>query len=51
MLNELDNVPLEEISARLGHADTTTARVYVEGLNRNTQRARKQTDDTFEKLA
>jgi integrase len=51
MLNEGGNVTIEEISARLGHADTTTTRVYLEGLNQNTERARKQTDDTFAKLA
>lgn len=50
-LNKSGNVTVEEISARLGHADAVTTRSYLERMNQNTDRARRQSNETFAKLA
>jgi integrase len=50
-LNKSGKVTLEEISARLGHADAATTRSYLERMNQNTDRARQQSNETFAKLA
>ena len=50
-LNKSGKVTLEEISARLGHADAATTRSYLERMNQHTDRARQQSNETFAKLA
>jgi integrase len=51
LLNKSGNVTVEEISARLGHADAATTRSYLERMSQNTDRARQQSNETFAKLA
>jgi integrase len=50
-LNKSGTATVEEISARLGHADAATTRSYLERMNQNTDRARQQSNETFAKLA
>jgi integrase len=51
LLNKSGKVTVEEISGRLGHADTVTTRLYLERLNQNTDRAKQQSNDVFANLA
>lgn len=50
-LNKSGKATVEEISARLGHADAATTRSYLERMNQNTERARQQSNETFANLA
>jgi integrase len=51
LLDKSGNTTVEEIAGRLSQADVTTTRAYLERMNQNTDRARKQSNETFAKLA
>jgi hypothetical protein len=51
LLNRSGAATIDEISGRLGHADSATTRGYLARMNQNTDRARQQSNDTFANLA